>query len=334
MHLVLNSYGVTLQKENDLFVISTTDGKQSFPPDKVKTISISKAAKVTSDAILLAIRHQVDILFVNDQGHPEGRVWSVQYGSISNIRRSQLDFLYSAEVIPWVKNLLTEKLNNQVAMLLALQPENPNELPAYNLVRFAINSIEDHKRKIEKCKGEALSDIAPSLRGWEGAAGRKYFDTISELLPAAYRFENRNRQPATDMFNSMLNYAYGMLYGKVEGALIKAGIDPYAGIFHRDDYNRPALVFDIIERYRLWMDYVVVQLCRQQAVPPDCFETDTATGACKLEALGKRILIQAVNDYLAEIINIDGSERSRQTHIELQQQQLAQFFLKKTSEGK
>jgi CRISPR-associated protein Cas1 len=328
MHLVLNSYGATLQKENDLFVVSTADGSQSFPPDKVKSISISKAARITSDAVLLAIRHEVDILFVNDQGMPQGRIWSVQYGSISDIRRAQLDFLYSPSVIPWVKNLLIEKLNNQVALLLSLQPEDPNELPAYNLVRFAINSIEDHKSKISKCEAENLSDIAASLRGWEGAAGRKYFSTISALMPEAYRFENRNRQPATDMFNSMLNYSYGILYGKVEGALIKAGIDPYAGIFHRDDYNRPALVYDIMERYRMWMDYVVVQLCRQQAIPPDCFETEKESGACKLEALGKRILIQAVNDYLAEIIDIDGTERSRITHIELQQQQLAQLFLK------
>ena len=328
MHLVINSYGATLQKENDLFVVSTPDGKQTFPPDKISSISISKAARVTSDAVLLAIKYQVDLLFVNDMGMPEGRVWSIKYGSVSNIRRAQLDFMYSPEVIPWVKELLSVKINNQIAMLLALQPEN-TVLPLYNIVRFAINGIEDHKQKIVKAEGECISDIAASLRGWEGAAGRKYFETISALLPSDYQFENRNRQPATDMFNAMLNYAYGMLYGKVEGALIKAGIDPYCGIFHRDDYNRPALVYDVIEKYRMWMDYVVIQLCRQQALPTDCFETDTVTGGCRIESLGKRILIQSVNDYLAEIVLLNGKERSRLTHIDLDAQQLAQFFTEK-----
>ncbi len=328
MHLILNSYGATLQKENGLFVISSNDGKQSIPPDKVKSISIGKGARVTSDAVLLAIKHQVDILFVNDMGMPEGRVWSVQYGSISDIRRAQLDFFYGPGMLAWVKALLSEKLNNQVALLLVLQPDDPNRLPEYNLIRFAINSIEDHKGKIEKCESVSLSDVAASLRGWEGAASRKYFETISALLPKSLQYENRNRQPATDIFNALLNYAYGMMYGKVEGALIKAGIDPYVGIFHRDDYNRPALVYDIIEKYRMWMDYVVVQLCRQEAIPADCFSFEPHNGACRLEALAKRILIQAVNDYLAEIINLDGKERSRQTHIELQAQQLAQFFLK------
>lgn len=325
MHLVLNSYGATLQKENDLFVISTADGKQSVPPDKVTSISISKAARITSDAVLLAIKHQVDILFVNEQGMPEGRVWSIQYGSISNLRRAQLDFMYSPAVIPWVQQLLMQKINGQAALLLALQPP-PQQLAAHNMVRFAVNSIEDYKNKIIGCQGETISDVAPSIRGWEGAASKKYFTTIGKLLPNEYAFETRNRQPATDIFNAMLNYAYGILYGKVEGALIKAGLDPYAGIFHRDEYNRPALVYDVIEQFRVWMDYVVIQLCREKAIPADCFFKDEDTGGIRLEALGKRILIQSVNDYLSEIILMDGKERSRLTHIDLQAQTLGQFF--------
>jgi len=327
MNLVLNSYGATLQKENNLFVISTADGKQSIPPEKVSSISISKAARITSDAVLLAIKHQVDILFVNDQGMPEGRVWSIKYGSISNLRRAQLDFMYSPAVIPWVKELLEEKINGQVALLLALQPP-PDKLPDYNLVRFAINSMEDYKNKIRQCTGETISDVAASFRGWEGAASKKYFSVISALLPNQYKFESRSRQPATDVFNAMLNYAYGILYGKVEGALIKAGLDPYAGIFHRDEYNRPALVFDVIEKYRVWMDYVVIQLCLQSALPDDCFVIGADNSGWRLEALGKRILIQSVNDYLSEIVSMEGLDRSRITHIDLHAQQLAQFFNK------
>src|SRR5690554_889826 len=75
MNLVLNTFGATLQKENGLFIIATQNGKQTFPPDTFKTITVSKAARITSDAIMLAIRHQVDVLFVNDMGLLEGRVW-------------------------------------------------------------------------------------------------------------------------------------------------------------------------------------------------------------------------------------------------------------------
>jgi CRISP-associated protein Cas1 len=327
MHLVINSYGATLIRENGLFVVQTDEGKQSFPPDLVKTISVSKAARITSDAIILAIQHQVDVLFVNDMGTPEGRVWSVKYGSISNIRRAQLNFLYSPAVIPWVKDLIYEKLDAQMALLFAIQPDK-EVIPAHNLIRNAINSIEDYKEKIKALDGEQLSELAPTLRGWEGAASKRYFQAIASIMPERFAFEGRDRMPARDPFNALLNYAYGMLYGKIEGALIKAGIDPYAGIFHRDEHNRPALVYDAIEKYRPWMDYVVIQLATQEAIPIEAMEQNTESQALLLGPLAKRILIQSVNDYLGEIIPLGNRTVSRQSHIDLQMQAMGQVFLK------
>jgi CRISPR-associated protein Cas1 len=327
MHLIINSYGASLQKENNLFVISSPEGKQTFPADIVKTISISKSARISSDAVLLAIKNQVDILFVNDIGMPEGRVWSVQYGSISNIRKAQLQFIYSSKMVDWAKVLLNRKLESQVALLLTFQPDS-SLTKIHNVFKSSINSIEDYARKISQIDSEMISDAAPGMRGWEGASGKKYFQCISLLMPENYRFHNRDRQPAKDPFNAMLNYAYGIMYGKVEGALIKAGIDPYVGIFHRDEYNRPALVYDIIELYRAWMDYIVIRLCMEEAIPIEAFENQEHNGAILLGPLAKRILIQSVNDYLDEIINMNGKNLSRINHIESEAHSLAKLFLK------
>ena len=324
MHIVLNSFGASLRKKNSVFEVATAKGKQNIHPRDVKTITISKSARISSDAVLLAIQHEIDVLFVDGLGQAKGRIWSVKYGSISDIRRRQVEFLYSVSAANWVKDMVIEKINNQVAMLLALQINVDEVLK--KKITAAINSMEDYKIKVRKIMGESLSDIAPSLRGWEGAASRRYFQMISICLPATYQFDTRSKQPATDPFNAMLNYGYGMLYGKIEGALIKAGIDPYVGIFHRDNYNRPALVFDVIEKYRIWVDYVIIQLCLQDAMSEECF-TKKENGLW-LDGLGKRIVIQSVNDYLAEIIKIEGLERSRGEHIQQHAHKLAKFFLK------
>ena len=327
MHLVINSYGASLQKENNLFVISSPEGKQTFPADIVKTISISKSARISSDAVLLAIKNQVDILFVNEIGMPEGRVWSVQYGSISNIRKAQLQFVYSTKMVEWVKGLLSRKLESQVALLLAFHPDVV-ALRQHNVFKSAINSIEDYNRKINQIESDFISDVAPSMRGWEGASSKKYFSCISLLMPERFAFQNRDRLPAKDPFNALLNYAYGIMYGKVEGALIKAGIDPYLGLFHRDEHNRPALVYDVIELYRSWMDYIVIRLCIEEAIPIEAFEINNHLDAHILGPLAKRILIQSVNDFLAEIINLNGKNLSRISHIESESYKLAKLFLK------
>ena len=44
--------------------------------------------------------------------------------------------------------------------------------------------------------------------------------------------------------------------------------------------------------------------------------------------LGRRVLIQSVNDYLDEVVEKNGVERSRLTQISLYAQNLAQVFKK------
>ncbi len=324
MELVLNSYGVSLIKEHNNLVVIHEDGKQKIPIDKLKTILISKGAKISSDAALLAIDNEVEILFVDGIGKPQGRIWSIKYGSVSTIRRKQLDFTLSSKSVVWIKQMLQEKINNQIALLLSIVPMEWEQKPKLNKVTRRLN---DYKTKIGDKKAELISDIAPSLRGWEGAASRYYFEIISDLLPEQYKFEERSQHPANDVFNCLLNYGYGVLYGKVEGALIKAGLDPYIGVMHREDYNRPVLVFDVIEKFRIWIDYVVFKLLQQEVINEDCYIIKE-DGSYWLDGLGKRILIQAINDYLDEVVNISNLNRSRQNHINMFATKLAQYILK------
>lgn len=324
MHVVLNSFGASIRQEDGLFAVTTSSGKQTLHPRDVQSITISKSARISSDAVLLAIANEIDVLFVDGTGAPKGRVWSVKYGSVSDVRRRQVEFMYSGNALNWVRDLIVEKINNQTAMLLSLR--TVLDEPGTRRLSAAINSMEDYKLKIRRAEGASLADLAPSIRGWEGAASRKYFQSISASLPPTYQFSERSQHPATDPFNALLNYGYGILYGKIEGALIKAGIDPYMGVFHRDDYNRPALVFDVIEKYRVWADYVAIQLARQEALSDECFRQE-ANGAILLDGLGKRILIQSMNDYLAEIVRVNGLERSRAEHIQQYAYKLANLFL-------
>ena len=326
MHLVLSSYGASLRRENGLFAIRTADTQQQIPPDRVRSITIGKGTLVSSDAVLLAVAHQVDLLFVDQVGRPGGRVWSVRYGSVSDIRRRQLDFLYSPAALEWVRELVLEKINNQIALLLTLPADT--EAPLRRRINRGVGALGDYQAKIRALTAADLSEAAPTLRGWEGAAAKRYFALLGSHLPPAYQFDKRSQHPATDRFNALLNYGYGMLYGKVEGALIRAGLDPYVGVFHRDGYNRPALVYDVIERYRIWVDFVVVQLCRQEAFNDECFRREGE--ALLLDGLGKRILIQSVNDYLAEVILRGGLKRSRREHLQQEAHALAKFFLAQT----
>lgn len=323
MDLVLNTYGVSLNRDGDCFVITSADGRQRIPTVGISSIQVSRGAQITSDAVLLAIENEIEILFMDRTGKPMGRIWSPKYGSVSTIRKGQLNFVYSKDAITWIKKIIDRKLENQQALMLLLCKREGVEID----VDKNIARIEDYRAKVKALKGEIVNDIAPQLRGWEGRAASIYFSTINASLPEDLRFTARSQHPATDVANAFLNYGYGLLYGRIEGALIKAGIDPYIGVLHRDDYNRPVLVFDVIEIYRIWVDYVVYTLLAQRVLT-DEFYSVREDGSYWLEPLGRRVLIQSFNDYMDEVITQNGLQRSRLTQIGLYAQSLAQTFKK------
>ena len=238
--------------------------------------------------------------------------------------QGQLAFTFSADAVKWIKDVLLRKIANQQAMLLMLSSAECGEA-AKAAAAKAINRLEDYRSKIRSAEGRVVSDVAPTLRGWEGLASKIYFTALNGFIPEEYRFEKRSQHPATDVANALLNYGYGLLYGKIEGALIRAGVDPYVGVMHRDDYNRPVLVYDVIELYRVWIDYVVVGLLSQRVITDEHYSV-RPDGSYWMEALGRRMLIQSVNDYLDDVVELDGQQRSRLTQISLYAQRLAQKF--------
>ena len=321
MELILNTFGVSLNRDNEGFVINTSEGKQRIPAVGIDSIQISRGAQITSDAVMLAIEHEIEVMFMDKTGKPIGRIWSPKYGSISTIRKGQLNFIYSHNAVDWIKEVLLKKIENQQAlMLLFNNDDHPKTDTEKNIAR-----LEDYRNKIRTLDGDIVNDIAPMLRGWEGQASRIYFSTINAFLPELFRFNIRTQHPALDITNAFLNYGYGILYGRIEGALIKAGVDPYIGILHRDDYNRPVLVYDIIEMYRIWVDYVVYTLLAQNVITEE-FYSVREDGSYWLEALGRRVLIQSLNDYMDEVITVKGVTRSRLTILSLYAQSLAQKF--------
>lgn len=324
MELVINTYGTSLNRDNEGFVITTSEGRQRVPAEGIKTIQISRGAQITSDAVMLAVEREIEVLFMDGSGKVIGRIWSPQYGSVSTIRKGQLNFSLSHLAVDWIKEVISQKVENQQALLLAMTATDD---PTRNRVNTAIRRLEDYRNKVMKIDGEVMSDIAATLRGWEGLASKIYFEALNMFIPEEYRFEKRSQQPAMDVANALLNYGYGILYGKVEGALIKAGIDPYIGMMQRDDYNRPVLVYDVIELYRVWVDYVVYSLLAQRAVSDEYFSV-RSDGSYWLEPLGRRVLIQSLNDYMEEVVDVRGNQRSRLHQIFLYAQSLAQKFKK------
>jgi len=139
--------------------------------------------------------------------------------------------------------------------------------------------------------------------GYEGSAGRIYFEALGYIIPDRFKFEGRSRQPAKDEFNCLLNYGYGVLYSMIEKACIIAGLDLYAGFLHTDNYNKRSLVYDLIEMFRILVDKTVIFLFSQRKVKIEYF--DKLNKGLTLNKEGKAFLIEALNNSFEKASDIE-----------------------------
>jgi len=329
MQLIINTYGTYVHVKDELFEVSLTkDGekqKHHFASQKVTSILMSKGSAISTDAVILAMKNNIDIIVFEYDGVPVGRFWHSRPGSTSKIRKQQLDASLNEAGVYWIKDWLSSKLNNHIEFLKRLKNHRP---ATADLIQEKIDAISGLKTKMKELKAAKIDEIDDTLRGLEGTAGRMYFQIISSLLAERYQFAGRSFRPAKDPFNAFLNYAYGVLYSRVEKVLVIAGLDPYVGFMHRDDYNMKSMVFDFIEPYRIYADEVVFKLFSAKKVNDS--HSDEITNGFSLNTEGKNLLMQSLMKFLdEEKIRYNGRNQTRMNAMQMDAHQFANKLIGK-----
>ncbi|MBP2143365.1 CRISPR-associated protein Cas1 [Methanococcus voltae] len=343
MKIALTTYGFYLSKNGNRFVIKSEGKKEEISADKVEQIIVTTKGVISTDALNLAVENNIDFIMLNNYGKPLGRFWHSKFGSISTIRKKQLELENTYLGFELVKDWISTKMNNQKRLLKNLKNlknfsnnnnnnntnNNTNNSNSNNSIdtKNIISKMDNYIEKINNMEYnyKNIKEERDILQNLEANVSKMYFKTLSELLPEKYRFESRSRNPAKDYFNCFLNYGYGILYGQIERSCIIAGLDPYIGILHRDNYNRTALVYDMIEPYRYYVDKAVFELCTDindndndnnsndndnNNMNSEFFDElkseDKSKNGYYLNKAGKQLLISKYNEIMDKKIKYDG----------------------------
>lgn len=327
MEIFIDTYGSYFHVKDNMFEVITYDGteqkKIQISPKKITSIVVSKGISLSTDCINLALINNIDIIVLEDDGTPIGRFWHSKLGSTTKIRKAQLIASMNKKSVEYVLKWITRKVNNQIEFLKILK-KHRTEKTAY--IDEQITAMLLNLEKLIALDANFIKEIAEQVRGYEGTISRYYFETLSNLLNDEYSFNGRSFRPAKDPFNAFLNYAYGVLYSKVEKALILAGIDPYLGFMHRDDYNTLSMVFDFIEQFRIYADEVVFKLFSSKKINKS--HTDKIFDAFVLNKEGKKLLMEHYNKFLIdEKVKYNNRNISRVNIIQYEAHSFAQDLL-------
>jgi CRISP-associated protein Cas1 len=292
VQLVINSFGASLKRKGNRFLVRAGSNRLAVSAAKVRSILVTTAVYVSSDVLDLAIANNIDVVFLDKFGDPIARVWPPRMGSTAVIRRRQLETADGPEGLAVAQEWVTAKLRHQAEFLEELSRRRASQAEIFDAplatIRSGLAQLGELEGTLDEQRGRML--------GLEGSAGRAYFGCLGRLVPEGYRFEGRSRQPAHDGFNAMLNYAYGVLYSLVDRACICAGLDPFLGYLHTDNYNKPSLVFDMIEPFRILAERATVLLFTGRRVKAGFFEE--VPGGVALSKEGRAEFLPYYNERL------------------------------------
>lgn len=264
---MLSDYG-KLGKKDETLVFCQPDGNVTILfPYKTEHLILMGNISISGDALRLLAKYKIPTTILSSNGMFNGRL---TFGESKNVflRQKQYAILSNEkQSLEIAKSIVIGKIKNQLSFVQRIKRKSEDKLA-------------DKKIVLEVCKLKSFlvdcenTDNIEKLRGLEGISARSYFSVFGlNILPEWADFPCRSKNPPRTNVNAVLSFLYTLLMYRVEGAIVSQGLDCCCGNLHALNYGKSALVFDLMEEFRVPIaDTVCCSLFNLGTLKEDDFE--------------------------------------------------------------
>jgi CRISPR-associated protein Cas1 len=248
--LFISGFGLFVGKKSERVVVRKDKSVcAQVPFMRVQEIIIaSRGVSISSDLIEELCERGIRVAFLTSSGKPFALVTSPMLTATVETRRAQLAAGQNQRGVALCRWIIAGKIHNQEKLLRYFAKSRQGA--RHEALEKAAKTLRGLRRSALALEGNSPDDVRGSLMGLEGTCARLYWKEIGNMLPEDSGFDGRSHQGATDAVNAALNYGYGILTSHVWGAVMNAGLEPFAGFLHVDRSGKPSLVLDLMEEFR------------------------------------------------------------------------------------
>lgn len=246
----VEGFGVSVSKKSERLVVKRKGEVVFERPffDVERVIVATEGATVSSSAVHECVKNGIPLEFLSYSGTPYASLVSPQLGGTVKTRRAQLRAYEDLRGVVLGKAFAAGKLKSCANNLKYYAKYRKGaDRATYEYLYRRVDGMEDLARQVEGIEGDCVDEVRGALMNAEGRGAAMYWEGVRRISPD---FPGREGRGATDLVNSLLNYAYGILYNRILSAATRAGLDPFAGYVHTDRPGKPSLVLDLIEEFR------------------------------------------------------------------------------------
>lgn len=244
-------------------------GKQrmcELPLKDVGRILIYGHTEVTSQTMCALMEKNIPLFYLRRSGRLKGKIAPTVDGYVSLRQRQYSLFHDPSYCLALARSFVDTKLANMEVVIIHLMQKRKG-------TGEACFPIQQARKKLASCLNN------DELMGVEGAAARHYFRIYGSELPKSFQFQGRSRRPAIDPANALLNLGYMTLLREIHTHVEAHHLDPYLGVLHANQDQRPSLALDLLEEFRqMIIDLFVFKLLTTGYLTTDHFKKTQAGG--------------------------------------------------------
>ncbi|MCI6152338.1 MAG: CRISPR-associated endonuclease Cas1 [Fusobacterium perfoetens] len=299
MEVYIQEKGSSLRREKEHFIIESKGKINHISPEKITNIIIEDNSIISTNAIKLAVENDIPIFLSDGIGNIYGKVWKPHFGKNSLVRLKQLKVFNSKYGNSIGKEWIILKLESQKKHIMKIYKRRNKD---YTNEVFLFDNIINSVKQL----GIEKENFSNTIMGYEGNGSRLYYSLIAKMLPENIGFTKRINQGATDIYNVVLNYSFGILYTRINHLLTVAGFDTKIGIFHTDITGKDSLLYDFIEQFRFISWEVVFSIFTKKIFNKNYLDEETRI----LTIDGRRVILEEMFKKLNKIEERNGEKCS------------------------
>ncbi len=275
---------------------------------------------MSSNLLEFCMANNIPVDFFNNQGKHTGSFLSPQF--MENTLWLPQSLCKTEQRLRMATSIIAGKLKNQLNLAKYFHKYHKHIDSSISQKLQLLQEWESKFSQFKKTLNYNEEKLLTTLVGYESQGAIRYWAFIRQLLSDDnIEFETRVHKGATDLFNSMLNYGYSILYARIWQALLSAKLNPYDGLIHVAQAGNPCLVYDFIEIFRSQVvDRTVIKLVQKgHALSID-------NNGCLTEQT-KGLLVKNISERLNRYESFRGEELKLGQIITKQAKDLAQAFI-------
>jgi len=277
-----------------LVVKDDTGGTLSVPWNLVSRLVVVGRSPFSGGVVYRALKEAIPVSFIDVMGRLRGHLYPAGWGPPSLGADQERLIADESRRLALAAEIVSAKIHNGRVLLARNGVADPG--------------LEDLARQ-----ALAAPDME-TLRGYEGAAAKAYFERFAELVKPL-PFNGRAYHPPRGPVNVLLSFGYTLLYNRMSAVLAEKGFEPRLGFFHQGRGTHAALASDLMEELRHVVERVVLALIHLKAIGPGDFTTD-ARGYARLTGEGFRRFITRWEQTMAATFLTEGRRLSYNARLD------------------